>query len=169
MKLTSLKINGKNYPYNESENLVNYEGEWREVQTDQEGDLYIYHNGAMYLDDLHQPQDESQKELFTGGEWKVYCNANEYDISSFDEYHLSGSNIAYVNSDNNRDEDEAKANATLIAASPDMYRALKEVALIISSLINKTPTGKERNYLCDLNIKLLSAINKANNRNENNT
>lgn len=57
--------------------------------------------------------------------------------------------------------DERVENAKLIAASPDLLEALNDVSPLLDGLINRTSTGKKRDELCDLNIKIKSAINKA--------
>lgn len=57
--------------------------------------------------------------------------------------------------------DEAEANARLISAAPILLEALIEVSPLIDGLINRTRTGKKRDELCDLNIKVKSAIAKA--------
>ena len=39
--------------------------------------------------------------------------------------------------------------------------ALKEVSPLLDGLINRTPTGKKRNELCDMNIKVKTEIQNA--------
>lgn len=37
-------------------------------------------------------------------------------------------------------------------------KLITDCQVIIERLINRTPTGEERNYLCDLNIRLLQRL-----------
>ena len=53
------------------------------------------------------------------------------------------------------------ANKYLRDAAPDLYKALSEVSPLLDGLINRTPTGKKRDELCDLNIKVKAALLKA--------
>lgn len=43
----------------------------------------------------------------------------------------------------------------------DLLEALKEVSPLLDGLINRTPTGKKREELCDINLQVKSAISKA--------
>lgn len=130
MKLKSVRILGDNYPYNEKENRVNYEGEWIEIQEDQEGDHYFLYKGSAIPigGKQSQPQDESQKELFTGESWKV--DETGGIIEPFDIISNNGKLISSVKWGTKQTApetfEEVKANAYLQAASPDMYRALKD-------------------------------------------
>jgi hypothetical protein len=67
---------------------------------------------------------EERKELFTQGEWKAMSvnNSDYFDIDS--EF---GRITSVLIRDETKEEGEAKANALLIAASPDLYYALKNL------------------------------------------
>lgn len=40
----------------------------------------------------------------------------------------------------------------------ELVEALMEVSPLLDGLINRTPTGKQREELCDMNIKVKSAL-----------
>lgn len=59
-------------------------------------------------------------------------------------------------------DEEMEANLDLCVASKDLYNALLEVSPLIDGLINRTPSGKQRDELCDMNIKVKTSLSKAN-------
>lgn len=67
-----------------------------------------------------EPQDESQKELFTGGEW-VAVEDSQHPLHGI---WTNDTNPVYIA--RTCFAPASKDNAALIAASPDMYRALKD-------------------------------------------
>lgn len=63
----------------------------------------------------------------------------------------------------NKNKTNQDANIRLILASKDLLKACKKVSPLLDGLINRTPSGKKRNELCDINILVKTAINKATN------
>jgi len=131
--------NGEVLPMNETETEVFHFGTWKEIQEDQDGELYIMGGlNSIYIDYLTPVQkptpsanelessemeraigDETvgnEREGFTGGEWKIAMSgeqvwaANKNTVCTLANY-----------------LPEYKANARLIASAPKLYYALKEV------------------------------------------
>lgn len=84
-----------------------------------------------------QPQDESQKELFTGGQWvKSHKQANYYSI------HAGLIEIAVVTGEMGSD---AISNVDLMTASKDMYKLIQ--------WISRVTNNPEIGIKCDAMIK----------------
>ncbi len=79
----------------------------------------------------------------TPGQWLVYDNALPLNTMEVCEVYIPGQWIAQVRGDN---KETREANARLIAASPDLLEALKNVNKIVEYIerncakINETPT-----------------------------
>lgn len=85
-----------------------------------------YENGNLSI------VGETQKELFTPGEWAVFPKESKFKVYSDDTV---GSIIADCTGEYTILKQEEKiANATLIQAAPDMYRALKKCYEIFHQL-----------------------------------
>ena len=54
---------------------------------------------------------------------------------------------------------EANANATLMSKAPELLEAVINLQKRLEFLINATPSGIERNAMCDENIICLELIN----------
>lgn len=82
---------------------------------------------------------------FTKGEWEIKVGnyPNSYFLQVVVEPH------------------EAEANAKLIAAAPEMLAVLYDAASVLDLAILQTPTGLARERFTELNIKVLTAIQKA--------
>lgn len=70
-----------------------------------------------------QPQDESQKELFTQGAWVKFYDEDDIIIES----ELDWKTDAIAGIVGGKGSPENEANTNLICAAPDMYRALKAI------------------------------------------
>jgi hypothetical protein len=57
--------------------------------------------------------------------------------------------------------EEAEANAKLISCAPEMLESLIILQKRLEFLINLTPSGTERNIMCDENVLCLDLIKKA--------
>lgn len=148
MEHTTVNIEGKPHPLNEDQTQVHYNLKWREILEDQEGKKHflLYKKGktryVIYLDE--QPQDESQKELFTGGEWvgERHNNPDYIDIegnSRICSILINAHELEEIGSS----VEEAEANAALIAASKNMYYTLKITNQNLGNLIQWMDEGKE--------------------------
>jgi len=75
-------------------------------------------------DDIYgrHPNQDNSKEGFTGGEWRI-----EKSMYSNRKSLCSGTKVHTVLEDYTDNEEEAEANARLIAQAPAMYRALKDL------------------------------------------
>ena len=55
-------------------------------------------------------------------------------------------------------QEKGKLYDALKQRNDELVEALEEVSPLIDGLINRTPTGKKRNELCDMNIKVKQAL-----------
>lgn len=58
-------------------------------------------------------------------------------------------------------DEQRLATAKLIATAPEMINALMLISPLVDVFINNTPSGIERIKLCDINILIKNAIDKA--------
>lgn len=93
-------------------------------------------------------------------EWTHRRDGNENDGSVFWMKH-EGHAYCVAKAPRYQDKKQWAANATLIAAAPDMLEALENTSVAFDVAINGTPSGPKRNLLCDLQIETLAAIAKA--------
>ena len=124
-------------------------------KTDVEAKIRQAHKNMV----IPKKQETDSLEGFTGGEWES-CQAHTrvWGISVWEVF-ISGQWIAQVRGDN---DETTKANATLIAASKDMYRALKDFMKLVDG-ISVVPYGAKLTVTIDAELfeKESKAINKA--------
>ena len=93
----------------------------------------------------------SKEKKFTPGPWRTHDNNSELVCCVKNKYHIANTDI-----DDDVTREEAKANSTLIAVSPELIEAL-EIANKL--LFHKVNWEDEEERLAMNNIK--SVINKA--------
>lgn len=103
----------------------------------------------------------------TKGAWAVASNQvkDEYQYSVLCDGSKLICNVLRRNYPEAKQDEEplALANAVLMAAAPSMLKSLQAAQKVIELQILKTPTGEERNKLCDLNIEIQTLIHNATN------
>lgn len=107
-----------------------------------------------------------KKKLFTPGIWlftsvPIELRSTDSAAAIYGPIDRNGGACLIADISRSPGDVEADANSILMASATDLYFALKEVSPLIDGLINRTPTGKKRDELCDLNIKVKSALLKA--------
>lgn len=163
-------IKWNKHALNDAQTHVDFYGNLHEILTDQEGQLYIHppEREPLYLDEVSQPKEEGEDneggELFTPGKWEPSFSEIDEENYSIDihasdlQWWVASAKFGQV------DKEEAKANATLIAAAPDMYYALKKANEIIERLCSDyaTVAGRHANYTNGEAKIIESALQKAN-------
>jgi hypothetical protein len=119
-------------------------------------------NDSMYerwKDECSVPTEvlgKDNSEGFTPGE----LGLQPYSRTPFEKLLVDGEkNIGTLDFRDCADVDIAKKYFSLLSQAKNMYFMLKKIAPIISTLINRTPTGEERNELTDTNTQMLTILN----------
>ncbi len=99
------------------------------------------------------------EQKFTQGRWRQGLSN---DISVLCETNEKLLTICLTEHNKHISQNEAIANAKLIAKAPELLETVIELQKRLSLLINMTPSGDERNKLCDENIKCLELIESIN-------
>lgn len=60
----------------------------------------------------------------------------------------------------NINHEKLKRIVNMVNAHEELIEALKECSPLIDGLINRTPSGKQRNELTDINIKVKTILEK---------
>jgi hypothetical protein len=105
------------------------------------------------------PTNESEREQgeqFTPGNWELDDSVVGVSLWASDE-RADGKCLATIFSTAATEQD-----MNLLVEAKNMYYALKEYSALLDGLINRTPTGKQREELCDMNINVKTILNRFN-------
>ncbi len=99
---------------------------------------------------------------YTKGKWnkrgnKIFVGDGYNSICTVHVQHPWDNNFKPI------EDVESNANATLIEKSPELLEAVVNLQKRLESLINLTPSGKERNAMCEENIIAMGLIDACSN------
>lgn len=97
---------------------------------------------------------------YTKGPWRLSEDGDTRTIDIKSDSLTIGTVYLYNKGKKVFDEFEQSANAKLICCAPELLEACIQLQTRLEFMINVTPTGIERNLLCEENINLLLLIEK---------